>query len=81
MFLLARTSLRVRWRAYVGVFLTVATAVALVAACGSLLESGIRANIPPEAARRRTHRRVRRPDGAGAARQRRRRRDCHRRGA
>ena len=48
MLLLARTSLRARWRAYVGVFLTVATAVALVAACGILLEAGIRANVAPE---------------------------------
>ena len=48
MLLLARTSLRTRWRAYVGVFLTVAAAVTLVSACGILLEAGIRANVTPE---------------------------------
>jgi putative ABC transport system permease protein len=48
MWQLAMASIRTRWRAYIGVFLTVATAVSLMSATGLLLESGIRGNIAPE---------------------------------
>jgi putative ABC transport system permease protein len=48
MFYLAIPTLRARWASFVGVFVTVAAAVALMTATGVLLESGIRGDVPPE---------------------------------
>ena len=62
MWSLALASLRFRWLSFVGVFVTVVAAAALVTATGSLLEGGIRGWRPARAPRRRRHRRRRRPD-------------------
>ena len=48
MMYLAIPTLRARWASFVGVFATVAAAVALITATGVLLESGIRGDVPPE---------------------------------
>ena len=48
MWTLAIASLRFRWLSFVGIFVTVLAATALVTATGSLLEGGIRAAVPPE---------------------------------
>ena len=48
MLYLAIPTLRARWASFVGVFATVAAAVALITATGVLLESGIRGDVPPE---------------------------------
>jgi putative ABC transport system permease protein len=45
---LAFSSIRFRWLSFVGVFVTVAAAAALVTATGSLLEAGIRGDVPPQ---------------------------------
>jgi len=46
MWTLAIASLRFRWLSFVGIFVTVLAATALVTATGSLLEGGIRAAVP-----------------------------------
>ena len=48
MLYLAIPTLRARWASFIGVFATVAAAVALITATGVLLESGIRGDVPPE---------------------------------
>jgi putative ABC transport system permease protein len=48
MFVLAMQMIRLRWRSFLGAFATVAAAVAVVTAAGIMLESGIRADVPPE---------------------------------
>jgi putative ABC transport system permease protein len=48
MWFLALSSVRHRWVSFVGVFVTVLAAAALVTATGSLLEAGIRGATPPE---------------------------------
>ncbi|MFJ6938865.1 ABC transporter permease [Streptomyces sp. NPDC101132] len=44
---LARAALRFRPAAFAGTFLALLTAVAIVSACGILLETGLRAGVPP----------------------------------
>src|SRR5262245_15101075 len=46
--LLARSSLRYRWASAGATFLTVLFAAALVAGCGTLLDTGLRGTIAPE---------------------------------
>src|SRR3954471_19652443 len=48
MWFLAFSNLRFRWVSFVGVFVTVAAAAALVTATGSLLEAGIRGDTQPD---------------------------------
>src|SRR3954469_25587332 len=48
MWSLALSSLRFRWVSFVGVFVTVVAAAALVTATGSLLEAGIRGATAPD---------------------------------
>ncbi len=48
MWFLAFSSLRFRWLSFVGVFVTVMAAATLVTATGSLLEAGIRGDVPAE---------------------------------
>ena len=48
MWLVALASLRFRCLSFVGVFVTVLAAASLITATGSLLEGGIRGDVPPE---------------------------------
>ncbi len=48
MLYLAIPTIRARWSSFLGVFVTLAAAVALVTATATLLESGIRGDVPPE---------------------------------
>ena len=45
---LALPTLRARWTAYVGVLVSIVTAVIVMTACGVLLASGISGGVPPE---------------------------------
>ena len=48
MFSFVASTLRTRWAAFIGIIVAASTAVALITACGFLLETGVRGTVMPE---------------------------------
>jgi len=48
MFSFVASTLRTRWAAFIGIIVAASTAVALITACGYLLETGVRGTVMPE---------------------------------
>ena len=48
MFSFVISTLRSRWAAFIGIVIAASTAVALITACGFLLETGLRGSVMPD---------------------------------